>query len=189
MMPFMMFNSVHGKLATALLYSKPLLAYPTVTFLDAMLARFILNTMTYLLVSYLVLGGCLMVFETRTTPDLVTIIEAFTLVSVLALGVGVLNCYLFTRVPIWHRAWGILMRPMFIISGIFFLFESIPEAYGQFLWFNPLVHVIGLMRRGFYGSYDAPYVSELYVLLVSLTCLTLGLVLLRRHHRDLLTNS
>jgi len=46
--------------------------------------------------------------------------------------------------------------------------------------------VIGLIRRGFYPNYDALYVSEVYVLAVSLVALTAGLMLLRREHRMLL---
>ncbi len=42
MVPFVMFNDLHNKVAQALMYSKPLLAYPNVTFLDALLARFVL---------------------------------------------------------------------------------------------------------------------------------------------------
>lgn len=187
MLPFLMFTDIHGKIAQALLYSRQLLAYPTVTFMDAIIARFILNLMTQLMVSYVILMGCLVLFETRVTPDLTIIVQAYALTALLAVGIGVLNCYLFTRFQVMQLAWSILMRPMFIISGIFFLFEAVPDIYGDILWFNPLIHITGLMRQGFYGTYDAPYVSVLYVAGLSLVCLALGLVLLRRHHRDLLS--
>ena len=186
MLPFILFNDVHNKVAQSLLFSRQLLAYPTVTFLDAITARFLLNAMTQIMVAYLVLTGCLLAFETRTNPNFPVIVEGFALIALLSLGVGTLNCYLFTRFDVMQRAWSILMRPMFLISGIFFLFESMPLTYQNIVWWNPLVHVIGLVRRGFYSNYDASYVSETYVILVSLSCIALGLVLLRRHHRDLL---
>lgn len=184
---FNMFVDVHAKVAASLLYSKQLLAYPTVTFIDAIVARFILNLMTQLMVSYIILLSCVMLFETRITPDLPVIIKSFAHAAYLGLGVGVLNCYLFTRFPVMQRAWAILMRPMFIISGVLILFETVPYPYKDYLWYNPLVHVVGLARRGFYSTYHADYVSELYVLGVSTLCLTAGLVLLWRSHRDLLT--
>ncbi len=187
MLPFLMFSGVQGKVALALKFSKPLLAYPTVTFVDAILARFILNVMTELLVAYVILTGCITVFENRVHMDLPTIVLAFFLTAFLALGIGTLNCYLFARLDIMQRAWSIIMKPMFLISGVFFLFETIPAPYSNWLWWNPLVHVIGLMRRGFYNTYDAPYVSVTYLLLVSLITLTLGLVFLRRHYRDLIS--
>ncbi|MEM7238462.1 MAG: ABC transporter permease [Pseudomonadota bacterium] len=187
MLIFLMFNDLQNKIAQSLLYSRQLLAYPTVTFMDAIIARFALNLMTQLMVGYIILLGCMTLFETRVTPDLPVIVQAYALTALLAIGVGVLNCYLFTRFDVMQRAWSILMRPMFILSGIIFLFEMIPAPYADFLWYNPLIHVTGLMRRGFYSTYEAAYVSPLYVIGLSLVCLTLGLVLLRRHHRDLLT--
>ncbi|UWR24450.1 ABC transporter permease [Sulfitobacter sp. S190] len=186
MLPFLMFTDIHNKIAQALMYSRQLLAYPTVTFLDAIIARFVLNLMTQLMVAYIILMGCLAVFETRVTPNLTVIVEAFALTALLSVGIGVLNCYLFTRFEVMQKAWSILMRPMFIISGILFLFEAIPDPYADYLWYNPLIHVTGMMRQGFYGTYDATYVSPLYVIGLSLGCLALGLVLLRRHHRELL---
>lgn len=187
-LPFTLFNSMHNKIAQSLSYSRPLLAYPTVTYLDAILARFILNVMTQFMVAYLVFSGMLLVFETRTTLDLPVIIEAFGLTALLALGLGTLNCYFFTRFEVWRFAWSIMMRPMFIISGIFFLFENMPQQYQPYLLWNPMLHLISLTRRGFYANYDAIYVSKTYVLVVALTSLAFGLVLVRRHHRDLLNN-
>ena len=63
---------------------------------------------------------------------------------------------------------------------------NIPQPYRDYLWYNPLMHVTGLMRSGFYGTYEAEYVSVPYVTGISVLCLALGLVLLRRHHQDLL---
>lgn len=186
MLPFTAFTDIHSKVALSLLFSRQLLAYPTVTFLDALIARFLLNLMTQILVAYLIFGGCMLLFETRVSPNLPVIIEAFGLTALLSLGVGVLNAYLFSRFDVMQRAWSILMRPLFLLSGTMLLYESLPKPYDAILWYNPLIHVVGLMRRGFYPGYEAAYVSQAYVLGVSLTCMTLGLLLLRRHHRDLL---
>jgi capsular polysaccharide transport system permease protein len=188
MLPFTMFSDVQGKVALSLMFSKQLLTYPTVTFVDAMLARFLLNAMTQVMVGYIILVGCMMLFETRVTPDLPVIVLSYALAALLALGVGTLNCFLFSRFALMQRVWSILMRPMFLISGIFFLFETLPSTYQNILWYNPLVHVIGLMRRGFYPTYDATYVSVPYVAGISLVCMAAGLLFLRRHHRDLLQN-
>ncbi|SDY47580.1 capsular polysaccharide transport system permease protein [Jannaschia faecimaris] len=186
MLPFLMFNAVANTVSQSLNFSRPLLAYPTVTFVDALIGRFLLNTMTQLMVAYVLLSGIFFLFDTRVTPDYSIIVEAFTLAALLAGGIGVLNAFLVGRFPIWQQAWSIIMRPMFLISCIFFLFETVPQPYRDWIWWNPLVHIVGLMRRGFYGTYDATYVSPVYVMVVGLVALMLGLVFLRRYHRDLL---
>lgn len=185
-LPMLLFTEMAGKVALSLLFSKPLLAYPAVTYVDALIARFLVNLMAQIMVFYVVFTGILLLFETRVTPDFGRVVEGVTLTALLALGVGVMNCFLFTIFPIWQRIWSILMRPLFIISCVFFLFETVPQPYRDLLWYNPLIHLVGILRNGFYGSYEAAYVSELYVIGLSLGLTTAGLVFLRRYHRDLI---
>ena len=186
MMPFTMFTDITTKLGQAMNYSKQLLAYPRVTFIDTILARFALNMMTQVLVSYVVIGTILLAFETRVVMQGPVIAKAYALGGLLALGVGTFNCFMMLRFPVYQRFWSILMRPMFIMSCIFFLYDTIPEPYSNWLWYNPLVHLVGLMRHGFYPNYDAPYVSEAYVAGFALVALGLGLMLLRRDHKSAL---
>lgn len=188
MLPFLMFSDVSSKVAMSILFSKPLLAYPAVTYLDAILARFIVNLLTQLMVAYLLLIGIMTFFNTQIVPDYPAIVVAFVSAASLGLGIGTLNCYLFIKVPVWQRTWSILMRPMFLISCIFFLFETVPQPYRDALWYNPVIHVIGQMRQGFYANYDAPYVSLIYVFGISMLCMLAGLVLLYRGHRVLMND-
>jgi capsular polysaccharide transport system permease protein len=109
-----------------------------------------------------------------------------SLAAVLGLGVGLVNCVLFGLFDIWMQIWGIVMRPLMLISGVLFLYESMPSSIQGILWYNPLMHVTGLMRRGFYSSYEASYVSISYVLMFSMICIFLGIVLMGRFHRDIL---
>lgn len=185
-LPFMMFNSVCNRVSTALLFSKALLAYPAVTFVDALLARFLVNTVTQAMVAYVVFGGILMIYDTRTLPEPMLIAQSLALTALLALGIGTLNAYLIARFAVWQVVWSILTRPLFLISGIFFLFGAMPHPMREVLWFNPLIHVVGIMRSGFYPGYEAGYASVGYVLLVSMVTFAAGLLLLRRSHRDLL---
>jgi capsular polysaccharide transport system permease protein len=184
--PFSIFNNLANKLAQSINFSRPLLTYPSVTFLDAILARFILNFLTEIMVSYIIFTGILMLFDTHAILNIPAIAMAIGLAGCLALGIGTLNCYLFTQFPLWQQAWSIVMRPMFIISCVFIVFDSIPPMIRDWLWYNPVVHLVGLMRRGFYSSYDAPYVSVLYLLGISAITLMIGLMLLRRDQQKLL---
>jgi len=186
MLPFIMFTDIQSKTALSLMYSKQLLAYPTVTYLDAILARFFLNLVTQILVAYFIISGCFLLFETRVTLNPPLIILGFSMAAGLGLAIGILNAFLFTRFPLMQRAWSIMMRPMFLISCIFLLFETIPQPYQNWLWYNPLIHVVGITRSGFYGTYDANYASVLYVTGIALVCAPLGLVLLRRNYQNLL---
>lgn len=186
MMPFLLYTSLSGAIAQSLRYSRALLNYPGVTWLDAVLARFLLNALTAALVTFLVLGGILVWTGTRTVIDIWPTFQSMGLAALLGLGVGCLNCFLFMRYPVWEQAWAILNRPLFLISGILLLYESMPRMVQDILWWNPLIHVTGMMRVGFYPAYEAAYVSPVYVLTCALIPLVTGLLLLRRHYQDLL---
>ena len=186
LIPFMMYMDISGKVMDSLRFSQRLLIYPRVTFMDALMARFILNLLTQLMVAYFLFTGMVMFLDTRTSPDLIKIATGLVMAAALALGIGSLNCFLTGMIPSWLRVWAILNRPLFLISCIFFVYETVPEPYRSILWYNPLVHVVGQMRSGFYPYYDAPYVSLEYVFGISLICFALGTVLLRRYARDIL---
>ena len=186
LLPFLMFTDLAGKVAASLTYSKALLSYPAVTFLDAMLARFLLNLVTQLTVGAVVLGGILLAFETGTAPDLPRILGAAALVAALGFGFGAINCLLFTLVPLWQRVWSVATRPLFVLSGTLYVFEAVPQPWRDWLWYNPLIHAVGAMRAGFYPYYDAGYVSILYPLGLSLGLSVTALLFLRRHHHALL---
>ncbi|MDZ4136243.1 MAG: ABC transporter permease [Paracoccaceae bacterium] len=187
-LPFMMFNDVANKMATSILFSRPLMAYPAVTFVDALAARFLLNVLTHLMVAYLVFSGILLVFETRAALNLPAILLSLGMTAMLGIGIGTLNCYLMTAFPVWERAWQIATRPLFLISGVFFTYDGLPPMGQDILWYNPLIHVIGMMRHGFYPTYHAPYVSVGFVAAVAMLTGLAGLLLLWRHHRTLLEN-
>ncbi|MDK3074553.1 ABC transporter permease [Sedimentitalea sp. JM2-8] len=185
-LPFHLYQSVSNMVAASVRFSKPLLKYPAVTWLDAVLARFLLNGLTGILITAILTAGILTVIDSRTMLDLPPIIEAMSLALLLGLGVGVLNCALSGLYPLWEVIWSILTRPLFLASGIIYLFESLPQLAQDILWYNPLVHIVGLMRTGFYPTYTAAHVSPLYVLSVSLILLTMGLLLMGRYHREIL---
>ncbi|UWQ51856.1 ABC transporter permease (plasmid) [Leisingera caerulea] len=183
---FDLYQTISNTTARALNFSKPLLQFPAVTWVDAILARFALNSLTGSLVAILLLAGTLMVVDSRAVLDLPAAVLAMALSMVLGLGVGTLNCVLMGLYPLWEVAWSVITRPLFLASGVLFLYEDLPPLAQEILWYNPLMHITGLMRTGFYPTYTAAYVNVTYVLLTSLTLLALGLVLMGRYHRVIL---
>lgn len=186
LLPFLMYVDLSSKVAQAVNYSKQLLAYPRVTLVDALLARFLLNLLTQLLVSYILLAGIILLYDTRTTLEIDRVLLAYSMATALGLGIGIFNCFLMSMFPIWQRAYGIVTRPLLLVSGVIFMYETIPNPYRGWLWYNPLMHVTGEMRAAFYKSYEAAYVSPLYVFILAAVFGTLGLLFLWRYHRDIL---
>ena len=179
--PFRLYSAMASAVAGAINANRGLLAYPVVNPLDAVFAQFVLGFMTDALVAVGILGGIALFTDADINLDLAPAAGAFILAALVGLGVGTVNCVLFGFFPTWKNVWSVLSRPLFLMSGILYLYDSVPTAFQPLLWWNPMVHVIGLMRSGFYGSYDPAYVSVPYVLGVAGTLFLVGGWLLRRH--------
>lgn len=186
LLPFNAFKSISNMVGRAFSFSSALLVYPGVTWVDALLARLFLNALVSFLVTFLILGGIILFQDLSLIIDWGPVLLAMLLASFLGFGIGVLNCYLFERIAIWSNIWGIMTAPLMIVSGVIMLYEAMPTIAQQYLWYNPVLHIAGLMREGFYSTYQPTYVSIPYVLICALVPMALGLVLLRRYHRDLL---
>ncbi|WP_458722371.1 ABC transporter permease [Shimia sp. W99] len=184
-LPFVMYSSVSGQIAKAIQYSKPLLTYPAVTFMDALLARFLLNTLTHLLVMFIVIDGIITFFNLNPILNWPAIFTAIAMAVAMAVSVGVLNCYLASSFPLWERLWAVLTRPMFILSGVLFIPENVPARFRDIYMLNPVAHITSEMRKGFYATYDAVYVRPTYVFLVALVLAIFGLLFLLKNHKDI----
>lgn len=180
------FTVLGGQIGSALSFSKPLLRYPRVTWGDALLARFILNALVIFTVTALILTGIIVYDGLRPILRWGAILSAMSLTAALGLGVGCLNCFLFMRFPVWKQVWAIATRPLFLISGVVILYDDMPQIAQSVLWYNPILHLTGLMRMGFYPMYRPDYISIVFVGTCIVIPMALGLLLLHRYHRELL---
>lgn len=185
-LPFDIYATTQDKTSFALNYSRPLLAYPSVTWMDAMLARFILNFLTSVTVFAIVTSIIVLTVETRTTFDLIPVLQALFMVGILGFGVGIVNCLLRGIWPVWGIIWHIFSRPLFLASGVIFLYEDMPSTVQDVLWWNPLMHATGLLRSGFFANYHATYVSLAYGYGFGLILMAFGFLFLRKYYKKVL---
>ncbi|MBC7181534.1 MAG: ABC transporter permease, partial [Roseovarius sp.] len=149
-LPFMAYMDISNKMSVSLRFSKQLLFYPGVTYTDALIARFILNAMTSIMIAVVLLPLIIIVYDLNVIVDMGAIAWGYTLTFALGAGVGTINCFLLSVFPIWERAWAVLNRPLLLVSGVIFLFDTVPLPYRDWMWWNPLIHPIGLVRKGIY---------------------------------------
>lgn len=187
-LPFHCYQQISLVVARSITFSKPLLFYPAVNWLDALTARFVLNALTNIMVIYLLFSGMFLLSDIPVQIEIWRILQSIGLALLLGLGIGTLNCALMGLFHTWDQIWSIATRPLFLASGIFYIFEDMPRAVQEILWYNPLFHITGMARAGFFPRYEPEYVSSSYVIGLSLICLVAGLLLLRRYNRDILQN-
>ncbi|MGB8812083.1 MAG: ABC transporter permease [Paracoccaceae bacterium] len=179
--PFYLYNTTAASAAAAVQANRGLLTYPVVSALDTVLARIFLESLNYVMIT-VVLFPLLIIWDDAIVdiaPEHIAM--SMFMAATLGLGIGTMNCVINGFLPTWRIIWNVLNRPLFIISGVMFPYNMIPEPARSWLWYNPLIHVVGEMRRGFYSSYDGGYISYSLVFAVSLTLFVIGGYLLRRH--------
>lgn len=152
---FQFYQAMSSYLNSAIRANKALLNYPNVAPIDTVVARFILQVCTTSLVAFIVLGTIVVTMRVQASIHWPAILEAVAMACVFGLGVAMVNCVLFVKYPLYEQVFNIVNRPLFLISGVFFLPDSIPAPYRDLIFINPLVHIIMGFRRGFYPEYRA----------------------------------
>ncbi|MBB96977.1 MAG: sugar ABC transporter permease [Rhodobacteraceae bacterium] len=186
LLPFQMYSALQNNISSAVRYSRSLLAYPGVTFVDTLIARFVLTVLTQALVSFILISFIRAVYETQTVLEFSTILQGYAMIICIGTGIGLMNGFLFMRYELWARVWAIVTRPLVFVSGVILLVENIPKPYSEWLQWNPLVHAIARVRTGFYVHYSPPYIDEFYVYTVATVIGVVGMLFLSRHYRELL---
>ncbi|MBD9641927.1 ABC transporter permease [Ensifer sp. ENS07] len=182
---FQFYHAVTGYLNSAIRANKALLSYPNVAPIDAIVARFVLQACTTSLVALVVLG-CI-VATSRAEVDLhwPAIVEAVSMACTFGLGVAMINVVLFIKYPLYEQVFNILNRPLFLISGVFFLPDSIPAPYREIVLINPLVHIIMNFRQGFYPQYRAAGLDMDYVYRIAFLTMFVGMLVFTLSRRTL----
>ncbi|CDN95806.1 ABC transporter permease [Agrobacterium tumefaciens] len=177
---FQFYAAMAGFLNGAIKANRTLLSYPNVAPIDTIVARYILQAGTTSVVSFCVLSVILLTVDQPVHLNWSAIIEAAFAATVLGLGIGVFNNVATLRFPLYEQVFNIINRPMFLISGVFFLPDALPAPIRDIVLLNPLVHVVMLFRKGFYPEYRAEMMNMTYLYSFALTILFMGLLLFTR---------
>ena len=173
---FSFYKQTEAYVGSAISANKTLLQYPKMAPIDAIVARFVLQIYTNALVSITILGAiCWFALSDLPTVDWGKLTASLLLASVLGLVEAMINATLKSKYKLYDKIYSIITRPMFLLSGVFFLPDKMPHPYNEYLLYNPVCHVIMLFRQGFYPEYRASGLSIDYLTSFAFTLLFIGL--------------
>lgn len=178
-LPYLFFTSIQGKAMNALKQSKATMSHAKITFVDIIFVKVTLQALIMTCVMVIVYGGIWWIYQPPERMDVSLMGLFFVLGVFLGTGIGVMNAGLAAVFPPWEKVWGVLMRPLFLISGVFYPFSAMPPSLQDILWWNPVLHLVGMNRQAVYQGYESSYISLMFLLVVSLISATLGFALLR----------
>ncbi|KSV67523.1 RkpT1, cell surface polysaccharide export ABC-2 transporter [Sinorhizobium sp. Sb3] len=183
-LPFSFYQRMSSFMAGTMKANKALLSYPVVSPFDAIISRFILQFMTDALVTAMILLMIIKLGGVSQPMNIAGMIGAAGAAAVLGLGIGAINIVMFARFPLYEQIFGIINRPLFMISGVFFLPETLPNPFHDVILYNPLVHIIIWFRTAVYPEYRVAGLDTGYVVEFALVCFVVGLVLLTASMRE-----
>jgi len=162
-LPFQLFRHVGNQLASAFNANQALLTYPIVQPIDTILARAILEIATSLFVMLIVFGAIIVTGNGQLPNDVMRIIEALLLLSLIGFGYGLMSAVIITRINSWQHVSRLIMTPLMFLSGIFFSLDSVPTRLRDIVSWNPILHGVEMFRDGYYSNYRGVQIDAFYL--------------------------
>ncbi|KQV34797.1 MULTISPECIES: ABC transporter permease [unclassified Rhizobium] len=175
---FQFYQGMSSYVAAAVKANKSLLTYPLVAPIDAVVARYVLQFITTSFVAAFILGMIIVKLPTSVQFDWSYILEALFAATLLGAGMGLINVTLFARSPLYEQIFSLVNRPMFMISGVFFVPDAMPRPYLDYLLYNPILHAVMCFRQGIYPEYRPEILDMGYLYEWVFGTIFVGLVLL-----------
>jgi capsular polysaccharide transport system permease protein len=157
--------------------SRGLCVIPRVSPIDLMWARGIMTFITYTIIFWL-FAIAASLYDNEWPPENLLGIEV---VLILNWMLGMSAAFVFASIaryfPPITEFKKFIVRPLRLISGMFFVMTAIPTFLWVWFTWNPLMHVTELMRSYWFTVYTTPVGSILYILawIAAMTVLGLGL--------------
>lgn len=183
--PFLLFRETLNASLNAIQANKALLFYPQVRPLDLTIARSSLEAVTLTTVFAIIMGANSVHLGALNIDSPLSIMLGLLLASLLGASMGIFFSALSVYSNLVNRIIPLLMRPLFFISGLFFTANELPTQAREILMWNPVLHIVELVRDGWYNTYHAHYLDISYPLIWILGFAYAGLVLERLARRRL----
>ena len=187
LLAYFMFQRTGTQTQNAVGSNSALFAYRQVKPIDPVLVRSLLEACLLVVVAAIIMLGVNLWGIAMWPADPLAVMQAFFGLWLVGLGFGLVTSVVVELQPELGRIVGLIMRPMFLISGVIFPIGAVPLPYREWLMYNPVAHGLEAARLGFAPYYQAvPELSLPYMYSFALVSIFLGLALHRRYRHSLL---
>jgi capsular polysaccharide transport system permease protein len=185
--PFFFFRNTMQQTISAIDSNRGLLTFPQVTLFDVILARALLEIATLSVVFFLLILGFEAAGLRIEVQDPLKVMAVLGLLGMTGLGFGAAFAMLKPLFPSVQQMVGAVMgRPLFLSSGLFFTAEMLPDRARELLLYNPILHMIEMLRSAFFVQFDSRYADPDYAIASAAIVLCLGLLFQRALNRRVL---
>jgi capsular polysaccharide transport system permease protein len=188
MLAFFMFRRTAMQVMNGISANQALFTYRQVKPIDTLLVRGALEAFLMIIITVILLSGAALLGHSVLPADPLAVLEAFLGLWLIGVGFGLVASVATQLVPELGQVVGLIMMPLYMLSGAIFPIASIPQPYRDWLLLNPVAHGLEAARLGFAPYYHAvPELSISYIYQFALVSIFLGLALQRRFALKLVT--
>lgn len=178
LLAFFMFRRTGTQAMNAIDSNRALFAYRQVKPVDTVLARAGLEGFLMVIVATVLFAAAALAGLSIVPADPLAVLEAFFGLWLLGLGYGLITSVASELVKELGKIVGLLMRPLYFMSGVLFPINIVPSPYREWLLYNPVAHGLEAARLGFAPYYHAvPELSVAYMYGFALVMVFFGLAL------------
>ena len=174
--PFFLFRNTMSQMQGSIATNRSLLGFPQVTTFDVLIARGLLEVAVMLCVFVFLLSVSHLTGYAINIERPLDVLSACLAMALIGLGGGFLFASLLPLIPSMRQITTMALgRPLFLTSGLFFTADSLPHAARDLMLYNPLLHVLELLRSAFFVEFESEHGSWGYVLSWAIGLLAAGL--------------
>ena len=163
--PYFLYDRTALRLSGSITANRALLHLALVKHVDVIIGRAILELATLIVVFLLLMAG-MSVFDQLQNTQIQPLIlaKAIVLVWMIGIGVGATNAVLNSIFKSWSLVFRMATRPLYLLSGMFFMAERVASPLREIVWFNPLIHGVELFRSGIFPGYGSTFIDMNYLI-------------------------
>lgn len=185
--PFFLFRKTMQQSIGAISSNRALLTFPQVTTFDLIMARALLEAATMTVVFLLLIMAYQAVGLEIAVEDPLSVVMALFLLGITGLGLGMAFATLAPLYPSTKQIVNAVMgRPLFFTSGLFFTVEALPPSAREVLLYNPILHMIEMLRSAVFVEFESRYADPGYATGFAACVLGFGLLIQRALNRRVL---
>ncbi|QEY24490.1 ABC transporter permease [Neisseria animalis] len=176
----MMWRNASNRAIGSISSNISLLYHRNVRVLDTIFARMLLEIAGATVAQIVLMGILIAVRWIEMPADVFYMLLAWLLMSVFAVGLGLIICSVAVKVEFFGKLWGTLSFVMMPLSGVFFFVHSLPQQVQEYALMIPMVHGTEMFRAGYFGENAVTYENPWYLILCNLVLLLMGLAMVSK---------
>lgn len=133
----------------------------------------------------LISGACIFsvifLLGLATPGSALVVLPTILLVGLMFSSLSMLFTSIVPSIDAFNYYFTLLVSPMFLLSGVFFPVDSLPEIVRQVSWFLPLTHAVNVIRPAATGQTSWSFALDLaWMAVFTIICAAISIVLMKR---------